>query len=128
MSLLSEQQITNLRRYQYHGGDPSLLYRYVLSPLADYMVHQWTPSSIAPNMITFGGLVISAMAMVITLVVNPELDHSNPSWLSILIGLSILIYQTMDNMDGKFLRLSLNMMLIHTDDGLSEPLTCRQAS
>lgn len=35
------------RAYKYKGGDKSLVYKYVLSPFADYLVHNWTPEWMA---------------------------------------------------------------------------------
>jgi len=47
-SLLGEKILTNegkvaLREHKYKGGDPSLIYKYLLSPLADYIVSHLLP-------------------------------------------------------------------------------------
>ena len=46
-----------LPNYQYRGADLSLLYRYILSPLATWCVDNLVPKTIAPNSITLFGLV-----------------------------------------------------------------------
>lgn len=98
---LNDKQIQAIRSYKYHGGDPSLLYKYVLSPFAEFVVHQFIPRSMSPNMITFLGLIVSLFATILTIIFNPDLSVSCPSWLAVITGISIFAYQTLDNMDGK---------------------------
>ena len=53
---LSDEAVNNLPQFQYRGKDLSLLYHYVLSPLADFCVNKLTPRWVAPNAITLTGL------------------------------------------------------------------------
>ena len=88
--------------YKYVGGDQSLLYGHVLSPLAAALVES-LPKNVAPNLITFAGLLFPIFASVATLVVNPSLMTTGPrdAWLHLLTGVNLFVYQTLDNMDGK---------------------------
>lgn len=98
---LSKQQKEALKAYEYHGRDPSLFYQYFLSPIADYFV-KFLPLTIAPNQVTLAGLYVSIVSTVITLLSNPQLlPTSDSNIISFITGISILIYQTLDNMDGK---------------------------
>jgi ethanolaminephosphotransferase len=89
--------------FQYSGQDNSLLYKYFLSPLAQYFVDNWTSRTVAPNTITVLGLVLMFLSYAIqywfapTMVATPE----TPSWIHLFHGIAMLIYQTLDNMDGK---------------------------
>jgi ethanolaminephosphotransferase len=109
--VLTHAGATALRNYQYRGQDLSLTYKYVLSPLAEWCVDHLTPAWLAPNVITLTGLI----CMVVSYVVmwwyapmilqssedNEEMDRAVPRWVFFLSAGTILIYQTLDNMDGK---------------------------
>lgn len=102
MPLLNDDQRRNLVNYKYKGTDNSYTYKFVLSPFAQWCVDKFTPTTTAPNTITFAGLLVSLSSFVLTLIYNPSLQaNSQPRWLCIWTALSVLIYQTLDNMDGK---------------------------
>lgn len=103
-----------LPKYQYRGADLSLLYHYVLSPLAAWCVDHLVPKSVAPNSITLFGLVWMMTAYFTYWYYVPSLempassDDENdisssypPRWIFLWNGISMLAYQTLDNMDGK---------------------------
>ena len=54
---LSDDARRQLPNYKYRGTDLSLVYKYVLSPLAQWFVDNVTPLWVAPNTITTIGLV-----------------------------------------------------------------------
>jgi hypothetical protein len=54
---ISQSAAKQLPLFQYKGEDRSLLYHYVLSPLAAFCVNHLTPRTLAPNSITLIGLV-----------------------------------------------------------------------
>ncbi len=99
-NFLNEKQKEGIRSYKYRGGDLSLMYKYVLSPMAQYFVDHFTPETLAPNMITLIGMSFNVFATIMTLIYDPELNNA-PYWLPILTGCCLFIYQTLDNMDGK---------------------------
>jgi ethanolaminephosphotransferase len=105
-----------LSTFQYRGEDRSLLYRFILSPLALFCVYHLTPCTLAPNTITLIGLILMfgsycfAWYYVPTFqeqqsVVDTENDvvvaEVVPRWIYLYSGIVILVYQTLDNMDGK---------------------------
>jgi ethanolaminephosphotransferase len=110
----AQQKLPN---YQYRGADLSLLYHYVLSPLAAWCVDNLVPKTIAPNSITLFGLVWMITAYTTYWYYAPSLeipilssDEENdgsssssypPRWIFLWNGISMLAYQTLDNMDGK---------------------------
>jgi len=95
-----------LREYQYSGADNSLLYKYILSPLAGWLVDHATPSTLAPNTITLSGFMLMIASYLLISYHCPTIDHcsvehSVPEWIFLFHAFALLIYQTLDNMDGK---------------------------
>lgn len=92
-----------IKKFQYSGEDNSLLYKYILSPLAQYFVDNWTPRNVAPNAITVLGLLLMFLSYAIQYCFAPDLvaTQETPRWIHLYNGIAILVYQTLDNMDGK---------------------------
>eukprot|EP01041_Mallomonas_annulata_P000667 gene667-1287_t len=123
MGLLSTSQKQNLKLYKYRGGDNSPIYCYILSPLAQFLVNL-LPTYIAPNVITFVGLLVSASSTILSVLLNPELNEKGPRWLCLYSAIALFIYQTMDNMDGKQARRTgssspLGMIFDHGCDAIN---------
>jgi len=103
---LSPDARTKLPIYQYRGSDLSIVYKYILSPLAAWTVDTFVPTSIAPNSITLFGLtlMLSAYGSYWYYVPTCEMlddPESIPRWIFLWNGIAMLCYQTLDNMDGK---------------------------
>ena len=100
-----------LKSFQYNGADNSLIYAYILKPLANFLVKTCVPKNIAPNSITLFGLSWMMTSYVIMSYFCPNMDDGNisadetngssfPKWIFLFNGIAMLIYQTLDNMDG----------------------------
>ena len=95
-----------LKNFQYNGADNSLIYGYILKPLANFLVRTCVPRTIAPNSITLFGLFWMITSYTVMSFFCPNLDDVKtsestvPSWIFLLNGVAILVYQTLDNMDG----------------------------
>lgn len=100
---LNDDACHALPNYQYQGDDLSLLYKYVLSPLAAFFVNRCTPHTIAPNTITLIGLCFMVTSYLVEWYYSPLLEPNPeaPAWIFLLNAIAMLIYQTLDNMDGK---------------------------
>lgn len=110
---LSPNAVKRLPHYQYRGADLSLLYKHVLSPIAAWLVDHATPTWIAPNAITFFGLTWMMLSYCViwywcpglyeanTDIISTTIDYSVPKTIFLLNGCAMIIYQTLDNMDGK---------------------------
>jgi ethanolaminephosphotransferase len=126
---LSSSAATQLPLFQYKGEDRSLLYHYALSPLAAFCVNHLTPRTLAPNTITLIGLVFmiaaySSMCYHAPTVLQVEDVQDLPRWIFLLNAVAILIYQTLDNMDGKQARRTgssspLGLMFDHGCDAIN---------
>jgi hypothetical protein len=99
--VMSPEEIKGLIKYKYNGGDTSLIYKYFLSPFAQSLVDNFVPTWMAPNMITFLGLIFSLASFFLTLFFNYGLGMNGPRWLPLVVAINLFIYQTLDNMDGK---------------------------
>jgi ethanolaminephosphotransferase len=126
--MFSEREKDYIINYKYHGGDLSPIYKHVLSPLAENSVHYFIPDWMAPNVITFLGLIMSFISFGATMIYNPSLEPGAPRWLHFLTGLCILLYQTLDNMDGKQARKTgsssaLGMFFDHACDAINAGIT-----
>lgn len=103
---LSKDAANALPNYQYKGQDLSLIYKYILSPFASFLVDNFTPRSVAPNTITLTGLLFMVAAYLVMWFYVPMvlLDSTSPAiprWVFLFNAVATLIYQTFDNMDGK---------------------------
>lgn len=122
--MLGPEDAHHVRTYKYNGGDSSLLYAHVLSPLAQFCVDTFVPLWMAPNVITVSGLIISLLGTSIVLFFNPTLGPDGPKWIHFVAGMSIFLYQTLDNMDGKQARKTgsssaLGMFVDHGCDAIN---------
>ncbi|CAM9538041.1 unnamed protein product [Ascophyllum nodosum] len=88
-------------RYEYHGADHSLLYKFVLSPLAQASL-ALVPSWMAPNLVTAIGLGLTTACYALIYFTAPGMiSVDTPAWVFITAALGVFLYQTLDNIDGK---------------------------
>jgi len=123
MPVLSTTEIANLKNYKYRGSDNSLLYHYLLSPLAQ-AIADVMPDWVAPNVITLVGLLFSLLSFSLTLSFNPSFGSDAPRWLSLVAAFCLFMYQTLDNVDGKQARRTktsspLGMLFDHGCDAIN---------
>ena len=134
---LSPHAVQQLPKFQYNGSDLSLLYKYVLSPFAAWCVDNLTPVWLAPNAITLLGLGWMVVSYLVIWYYCPGLYEANtdvvndyaavPGAIFLLNGCAMLIYQTLDNMDGKQARKThssspLGLLFDHGCDAMNSVL------
>ena len=135
---LSPHAVQQLPKFQYNGSDLSLLYKYVLSPFASWCVDNLTPVWLAPNAITLLGLGWMLVSYLVIWYYCPGLYEANtdvvndyavavPGAIFLLNGCAMLIYQTLDNMDGKQARKThssspLGLLFDHGCDAMNSVL------
>jgi len=124
-----------LESFVYKGEDKSLIYKYVLSPLAEFLVNRCTPRHIAPNTITALAMAIMTASFINiwywlpVLVTRQDETIEAPLWIFFAHGVAMLVYQTMDNMDGKQARRTrssspLGLLFDHGCDAINTPMSC----
>ena len=127
---LSERQTRELRKFAYKGSDASLVYKFFLSPLAQWLVDALIPTWMAPNVITLIGLLFNIASAALVIVFNPELSGVCPhvGWLALVSAACMFLYQTFDNMDGKQARKTgtsspLGLLFDHGCDAINAGLS-----
>ena len=113
---ITSQGELNLLEYKYSGSDSSYFYKYVHSPLAEFIVAR-LPRWLAPNVITLLAFSHSLLAYVL---INGETVEP---WKWVLSGYLYWTYAVLDNMDGKQARRlqassPLGLVLDHGCDAL----------
>ena len=98
--MLTKQDLEMIAAYKYKPGS----YTHVdnlLTPFWNWAV-TLLPLWMAPNLVTFIGLVGTALAAVLLTSFSPRLDGEGvPRWCSGLFALTLFLYQTLDAIDGK---------------------------
>jgi ethanolaminephosphotransferase len=120
-SYITAEGETAIRKFKYKGGNLSISYNFIWSPLAEQVL-KIIPSSWAPNTITVAGLIIHIITTIILIAQGP-FGSPAPSWALFLHGVGVFLYQTLDNVDGKQARkyhnsTPLGMIMDHGCDAL----------
>ncbi|CAN0260373.1 unnamed protein product, partial [Discosporangium mesarthrocarpum] len=97
--VLSPTALDRIVSYKYKPGT----YTWLDNQLTPFW--NWTvtllPRSMAPNLVTFTGLLLVSMSSAVLTAYSPRLDSIVPSWVYGLFAISIFAYQTLDAIDGK---------------------------
>eukprot|EP00164_Ancoracysta_twista_P009213 GFYU01013562.1.p1 GENE.GFYU01013562.1~~GFYU01013562.1.p1 ORF type:complete len:405 (+),score=124.81 GFYU01013562.1:120-1334(+) len=109
---ISEEGLVELSRYQYHGSDHSLLYKYWLKPMAAKLANLLPEKHIHPNVVTLMGLTFCCITLLIFAIESPTFEKIDNRAYYAVAGVFLFLYQTFDNMDGHQARRT----------GLSSPL------
>ena len=101
ISPLSQQKLENLKYFKYKSTDDSLLYNKCMSPCLNKLVN-YLPVWLAPNLITIISLSFNIIAAFISwndggFDFSLKLKNST----CFVIGFFQLVYQLLDNIDGK---------------------------
>jgi len=98
--LISKEGAVQLKLYKYNGCDASYLFRYVLTPMNEFLL-PFIPLWMAPNLISLVALLVQVAGYSLVALYSPNLDQTLPRWVAACEGMSLFIYQTLDNLDGK---------------------------
>ena len=100
-ALVHDQSLTSLRQYKYSSIDRSLLSKYVLNPFWTYCA-EFMPPWLAPNCITLIGIsAIVFSNLLIVIFQNSDMETPMNRLVYLIFAISLIFYQTMDNIDGK---------------------------
>lgn len=98
-----------MKLYKYCGEDNGIAYIYFFGPVAEYLVNNWVPEWIAPNLITFMGFVCNIIPFTILYTcIGAALIGDVPGWFVALQGIFYFVYRMFDEMDGKQARKTKN--------------------
>ncbi|EJW01480.1 hypothetical protein EDEG_03936 [Edhazardia aedis USNM 41457] len=136
------QQLENLRKYEYHSTDRSIVYNSILKHYHNFLINL-VSKKIHPNVLTFIGLCFMILSTVLTISVDPYLTrgyfpHAETEgimqyeffkkiyhYLPLINGILLFLYQTFDALDGKQARrLKLSTPLGQLFDHGCDAVTC----
>ena len=126
---ISEEFYDNLRNYKYKSADASISYKYIISPLCNHLVKLF-PKWVAPNTITVAGFFLNVLYFTVTGYYTKLKGGPIPSWACFFSAFCYLIYQILDNIDGKQARRTnsssaLGLLVDHgTDSCTTFFITC----
>ena len=89
-----------IRSYRYKSSDASISYNYCMSPLCNYLVN-FFPKWLAPNVITVSGFFLNIIYFLITGYYTGFRGGEVPPWACFFSAFCYLLYQILDNIDGK---------------------------
>lgn len=120
---VSQEGSEKLRTYEYHGADHSLVYKHVLTPMNNFLV-ELLPLWLAPNLITLIGLILVGGSHILFMFLCPRLEGEAPWWAMVVAAITLFMYQTLDNLDGKQARRTnssspLGLLFDHGCDALN---------
>jgi phosphatidylglycerophosphate synthase len=96
---LSQEALSNLKKYKYQSGEYSFMDN-VLTPFWNKIVN-YLPLWLAPNLVTFIGLLITIISCLLYLPSDLTLTESFHPFYYLFSAISLFIYQTLDAIDGK---------------------------
>ncbi|XP_053109563.1 cholinephosphotransferase 1 [Hemicordylus capensis] len=96
---LSLAQLKRLEQHRYSASGRSLLE----PPLQLYWAWlvECTPTWLAPNAITLGGLVVNLLPILLLIACCPSATEEASPWILLSCALGLFIYQSLDAIDGK---------------------------
>ena len=120
---VAKEYYDNLRNYKYSSSDSSITYKYIISPLCNHLVKLF-PKWMAPNVITVSGFFLNVAYFSVTSYYTKLKGGPIPSWACIYSAFCYLIYQILDNIDGKQARRTnsssaLGLLVDHGTDSCS---------
>ena len=96
----SSTDIENAKKYKYNGTDSSICAKLFLRRYWDYLIN-FFPITMAPNMITLIGFGVEVFSFIVSFFMSDMLRKPVPWWVCFLNGISVHVYQTLDNLDGR---------------------------
>ena len=98
---IEDKYIDNLKNYKFRGGDDSIYYYYVISPVSNFMVHYF-PEWLAPNTISVSGWFLNLFNFILTTYYGGWKGCTYyPPWVCYLTSFLYSFYIYLDAADGK---------------------------
>ena len=126
---ISKEYYDNLKNYKYKSSDASITYKYCMSPFCNFLVQKF-PKWLAPNVITVTGFFFNILYFSVTSYYSKLKGGEIPPWACFFSAFCYLIYQILDNIDGKQARRTnssspLGLLVDHgTDSCTTFFITC----
>ncbi len=90
-----------VKDHYYKGDERSYTYNYFYAPICSIWV-KFLPLWLSANLVTFFGFLANLIPHVLVIwCFGWDMDGPVAPWFSVLVGVSFLFYNFMDNLDGK---------------------------
>lgn len=96
----THDEIESAKKYKYNGKDDSICVKYFLRRYWDFLIN-YIPLNVAPNLITLIGFLFEVFSFFVSFIVSNKATQPLPCWACIMNGITLHIYQTLDNLDGR---------------------------
>ena len=96
----TQAEIEVAKGYKYNGKDDSICVKLFLRSFWNWLI-EFFPLNIAPNVITFVGFLFEVVSFCFSAICSHGFCTPLPPWCCIFNGISLFIYQTLDNLDGR---------------------------
>mmetsp|Transcript_65493 Transcript_65493/g.206991 ORF Transcript_65493/g.206991 Transcript_65493/m.206991 type:complete len:307 (+) Transcript_65493:282-1202(+) len=96
----SEKRCKQVHNYKYMSPNLSLMEKLWLNEFWNQVAKLYPPW-LAPNLVTFVGMVAQLSAMTLLFIYSPNLTGEAPRWVYLYSAGALFLYQTMDGTDGK---------------------------
>ena len=100
MVLLNEDAVSQIKNYKYTSTFSGFLDNHIVNPFCNSMV-QFLPEWLAPNLITLLSLFHAIFSFGLTIVYSETMKEEIPRFVFFFRAFSLLMYQTLDTLDGK---------------------------
>ncbi|GIY64380.1 hypothetical protein CDAR_12371 [Caerostris darwini] len=97
--IMTPLQLRKLSEHKYNSQGYTLLDP-MLQPFWNWLVNK-LPYSLAPNLMTVNGLIITIVTTLILMYYSPDAQQEPPSWAFLLCAAGLFVYQSLDACDGK---------------------------
>ncbi|KRZ08902.1 Choline/ethanolaminephosphotransferase 1 [Trichinella zimbabwensis] len=129
-SMLSQAQLKRLLEHRYCSQDRSILSELFMNNFWNWLVERY-PLWIAPNALTFVGLMTNVVSTLILAWYSPDAKQTAPFWVYMICALSLFFYQSLDATDGKQARRTetatpLGELFDHGCDSISQTFIVMQ--
>jgi ethanolaminephosphotransferase len=126
MGYLKEEELKNIKEFQYKCKNDSIVYNNVTSPLLDWLVN-YLPMWLAPNVLTIFSFIFNFITfIVIVFEAGNDFTYELSRFTCFLQVITHLLYILLDNIDGKQARRtgSSSPLGLLFDHGLDALTTC----
>lgn len=97
---IPHEYLASFSNYKYKSPHKTYCEGVVMEIFWEWCIN-YVPSFIAPNLITFSGLLVVVVGIVPMIMEDTTITHQLSTWIYIYLAIAIWIYQLFDNLDGK---------------------------
>ena len=94
------EYIASFSNYKYKSPHKTYCEGVIMEKFWEWWIN-FVPRCIAPNLITFAGLVVVFVGVIPMIMEDSTITQQVSTWIYIYLAIAIFVYQLLDNLDGK---------------------------